>query len=127
MEAMMEVHVEDGETPKSSTEIVSKVLTQTSKNSQFLKNVGLTSISTKSSTVRELQHNLEVARQGSAALQHTVDTQQQELDILKKKTEAAEEAMNKQQQEFEEFKKQQEENNALLRRLLSSSQVNPTH
>jgi len=57
MENMLVQHAKGLETPRSSTEIVSKVLSQTSAVSTFLKNVGLQTPGSKSaaSAAREAQ------------------------------------------------------------------------
>ncbi|KAF0928072.1 hypothetical protein E2562_037664 [Oryza meyeriana var. granulata] len=127
METMMAEPIADGETPRSSAEVVSKVLSQTSANNTFLKNACLQKSCTKTSTSseKELWEQLEAEKQGSAVLQ--------ELHVLKKKSEEKEEAlaktqeeMAKTQKELQEFKKKQEANDLILQRILALSQVNST-
>jgi len=57
MENMLAQPAQDLETPRSSTEIVSKVLSQTSAASTFLKNAGIETLVSKSaaSAAREAQ------------------------------------------------------------------------
>ena len=59
----------------SSTEVVSKVLSQTTVNSTFLKNVGLQKSSTKGKSVSEqaLREELEAERAGSALLREELE------------------------------------------------------
>jgi peptidoglycan hydrolase CwlO-like protein len=101
---------------RSSTEIVSKVLSQTSAASTFLKNAGIETPVSKSasSAAREAQRReqLQAEKQRADLLQ--------EVDTLKKKVEEIEESMArtqkvvlKTQQEMEEFKKKQEANDHL--------------
>lgn len=106
METMRAEPVADGQAPLPSADVVSKVLSQSSCNTQFLKNVGIPTSSTKTetSTEKALREQLAAEQDSSAALH-------QQVDELKKKTEKTE-------REFEEFKKQQEENNMLLKRIL---------
>uniref|UniRef100_A0A0E0EVA7 Uncharacterized protein n=1 Tax=Oryza meridionalis TaxID=40149 RepID=A0A0E0EVA7_9ORYZ len=92
MENMMAEPVGDDDTPISSTEVVSMVLSLTSANNTFLKNASL---------------ETKAKKQGSAVLQ-------EELHTLKKKSEETEKAlaqtkdeMAKTQKELEEFKKKQ--------------------
>lgn len=126
MENMLAAPVEEGDTPRSSTEVVSQVLSQTSANSTFLKNVGLQIISKQSATSTEkaLREELEEERKGSAVLR-------QELESLKKQAQVTEEVLAKTnedmantQKELEEFKKKQEATDLILRRLLNLSQGN---
>ena len=114
---------QDLETPRSSTEIVSKVLSQTSATSTFLKNASIETPVSKSavSATREahLQEQLQAEKEWA-------DHLEEELDTLKKKAEETEESMAKTQeevckaqQEMEEFKKKQEANDLLLQRILN--------
>uniref|UniRef100_A0A0E0LBP2 Uncharacterized protein n=1 Tax=Oryza punctata TaxID=4537 RepID=A0A0E0LBP2_ORYPU len=107
MENIMAEPVGIDDTPRSSTKVVSKVLSQTSTNNTFLKNAGLETSCSKApaSTKRELREQLVVEKQGSAVLQG-------ELHALKKKSEETEQGlaqtkdkMAKTQKEPEEFKK----------------------
>ncbi|CAD6213200.1 unnamed protein product [Miscanthus lutarioriparius] len=118
MENMLAQLFEGLETPRSSTEIVSKVLSQTSAASTFLKNAGLQTPGSKSagSVAREAQLQEQLQAEKTRA-----DLLQQELDTLKKKGEETEDALAKTQevvlrtqQEMEEFKKKQEANDLLL-------------
>ncbi|XP_062224721.1 uncharacterized protein LOC133923435 [Phragmites australis] len=101
MQTMMAEPVADGEAPRSSAEVISKVLTQDSFNSSFLKNAGLQTSSTKlvTSTERALREELAVEKQSSVVLHEEVDT-------LKKKAQLADEALAKTQREFTEFRQQ---------------------
>ncbi|KAF0936099.1 hypothetical protein E2562_038663 [Oryza meyeriana var. granulata] len=100
METMMAEPVADGETPRTSAEVVSKVLSQTSANNTFLKNACLQKSCTKTSTSskKELWEQLEAEKQGSAVLQ--------ELHVLKKKSEETEEALAKTQEEMAKTQKE---------------------
>lgn len=127
MEALRAEPVAEGETPVTSAQVVSKVLSQNSNNNTFLKNVGIkTAAPSKSSSSNEseLQEELAAEKQASAALQG-------ELEDLKKKSEEAEEKLARTQKELEEYKKlteknnqAMEENNALLRRILALNNGN---
>ncbi|XP_052138223.1 uncharacterized protein LOC127786199 isoform X1 [Oryza glaberrima] len=119
MKAIMEEPVPDGETPRTSAEVVSKVLSRDNSNTTFLKNAGLQMSSKKSVTPTEaaLQEELAAEKQSSAIL-HA------EVVELKEQANLANEALAKTQKELAEFKQQQEENNLLLRRILSLSQGN---
>ena len=128
MENMLAQPAQDLETPRSSTEIVSKVLSQTSAASTFLKNVGIETPVSKStaSAAREAQ-----LREQVQAEKQRADLLQEELDYLKKKAEETEELMAKTQeevckaqQEMEEFKKKQEANDLLLQRILNLNSSN---
>jgi len=113
------------ETPRSSTEIVSKVLSQTSAASTFLKNAGLETPRSKSpASEAQLREQLHAEKQRA-------DLLQQELDTLRKKAEDTEESMaNTQevvlrtQQQMEEFKKKQEANDLILQRILNLNSGN---
>ncbi|RLM74215.1 hypothetical protein C2845_PM15G03500 [Panicum miliaceum] len=87
METMLAEVVADGQTPLTSAEVVSKVLSQNSSNTTFLKNSSIGTPTSKSPSVGEaaLCEELAAEKQGSAVLQ-------QEVEELKK-TEAAEVAM----------------------------------
>lgn len=127
MEALRAEPAAEGETPVTSAQVVSKVLSQNSNNNTFLKNVGIkTAAPSKSSSSNEseLQEELAAEKQASAALQG-------ELEDLKKKSEEAEEKLARTQKELEEYKKlteknnqAMEENNALLRRILALNNGN---
>jgi len=128
MENMLAQPAQDLETPRSSTEIVSKVLSQTSAASTFLKNAGIETLVSKSaaSAAREAQ-----LREQVKAKKQRADLLQEELDYLKKKAEETEESMaktqeevRKAQQEMEEFKKKQEANDLLLQCILNLNSGN---
>ena len=123
MENMLAQPAQDLETPRSSTKIVSKVLSQTSAASTFLKNAGIETPVSKyaASATREAQ-----LREQVQAEKQWADLLQEELDCLKKKAEEIEESMaktqeevRKAQQEMEDFKKKQEANDLLLQRILN--------
>ena len=77
MEEMVAAPVQDGQQPKSPTEVVSNVLPG---SSVFLRNVGLQSASKKSSTtivsakVQQLQDELETEKQEKDGFQEEVET-----------------------------------------------------
>ena len=128
MENMLAQPAQDMETARSSTEIVSKVLTQNSAASTFLKNAGIETSVSKSvaSAAREAQ-----LREQLQAEKTRADLLEQELDTLKKKGEETEETLSKTQeavlktqQEMEEFKKRQEENDLILKRILNLNSGN---
>lgn len=118
MQALRAEPVAEGETPPSSVQVVSKVLSQNSSH-HFLKSVGIkTPTSSKSSSSKESELREELAAEAAAAVQV-------ELDELKKKNKEAEEKQARTQMELE-YKKQTEkntkeleENNALLKKLLT--------
>ena len=95
MENMLAQPAEGLETPRSSTEIVSKVLSQTSAASTFLKNAGLQTPGSKSAglVAREAQLQEQLQAEKTRA-----DLLQQELDTLKKKGEETEDALAKTQE-----------------------------
>jgi len=122
MENMLAQPAQDMETARSSTEIVSKVLTQNSAASTFLKNAGIETSVSKSvaSAAREAQ-----LREQLQAEKERADHLQEELDTLKKKAADTEESMartqeevRRTQQEMEEFRKKQEANDLILQRIL---------
>ncbi|KAF0903371.1 hypothetical protein E2562_026920 [Oryza meyeriana var. granulata] len=86
MQAMMEEPVAEGEAPRTSAEVVAKVLSQESSNTTFLKNTGIESSSKKS----------------------------EEIDALKKKVYVADEALSEIKRNFAEFKQHQDENNGFF-------------
>jgi len=96
MENMLAQPAQDLETPRSSTEIVSKVLSQTSAASTFLKNAGIETPVSKyvASAAREAQ-----LREQVQAEKQRADLLQEELDYLKKKAEETEESMAKTQEQ----------------------------
>ena len=78
MQALRAEPVAEGETPPSSVQVVSKVLSQNSSH-HFLKSVGIkTPTSSKSSSSKESELREELAAEAAAAVQV-------ELDELKKK------------------------------------------
>lgn len=128
METLLDEPAEGLETPRSSTEVVSKVLSQTSAATTFLKNAGLETPGSKTaaSAARETQ-----LREQLQAEKTRADLLQQELDTLKKKGEETEESLSKTQelvlrtqQEMEEFKKKQEANDLILQRILNLNSGN---
>eukprot|EP00267_Zea_mays_P027212 XP_008655934.1 uncharacterized protein LOC103635194 isoform X2 [Zea mays] len=108
MEEMVAAPVQDGQQPKSPTEVVSNVLPG---SSVFLRNVGLKSASQKSSTttvsvkVQQLQDELQTEKQEKDGLREEVET-------LKAQAQASQETIDS-------MKRSMEENNNLLRQLLS--------
>ncbi|KAG8081775.1 hypothetical protein GUJ93_ZPchr0014g47038 [Zizania palustris] len=84
MENMLAQPAEGLDTPKSSTEIVSMVLSQTCATSTFHENAGLKTPGTKSSTSSAREAQLREQLQANNQL---ADLLQQELDTLKKKAE----------------------------------------
>jgi len=110
---MLSEPAEGLETPRSSTEVVSKVLSQTSAATTFLKNAGLETPGSKSAVASAREAQL---REQLQAEKTRADLLEQELDTLKKKGEETEQTLSKTQeavlrtqQEMEEFKKRQEE------------------
>ena len=127
MEVLIEEPIEDCQNPRSSTDVVSEVLSKTSATSKFLKNVGVESSSKPTSNEQWLKEQLEVEREGTDVLQWTVDSQQQELDSVKKQVQVSEALLSKQQQDMEVMRKKQEETDHILARLLGGlSRVNPS-
>ena len=128
MEDMLAQPAQDLETPRSSTEIVSKVLSQTSAACTFLKNAGIETPVSKStaSAAREAQ-----LREQLQAEKERADNLEEQLVHLKKKATEIEESMArtqevvlKNQQELEEFKKKQEANDMILQRILGLNSGN---
>ncbi|CAN6362614.1 unnamed protein product [Urochloa humidicola] len=115
MEAIVAEPVQDGQQPKSSAEVVSEVLPQ---SSTFLRNVGLQLASKKSSggtvsvQVQDLQAQLEAEKQEATGLR-------QELHSLKLKAQESKATMERQSEEIESLKKTTQETNALLRQMIS--------
>uniref|UniRef100_J3KUT6 Uncharacterized protein n=1 Tax=Oryza brachyantha TaxID=4533 RepID=J3KUT6_ORYBR len=99
MKAIMEEPIPDGETPRTSAEVISKVLSRDNSNTTFLKSAGLLVNSKKSVTPTEtaLQEELAVERQSSAILHEEVLTLKEQADL-------ANEALAKTQKELAEFK-----------------------
>ncbi|KAG2562292.1 hypothetical protein PVAP13_8KG206701 [Panicum virgatum] len=87
--------------PLPSVEVVSKVLSQNSSNSTFLKNAGLSTPSSKSSLAYEV----------------TLPILHEHLEELKKKTEATEDMLQRTASLFDELKKQEEESHLMLQKL----------
>jgi len=119
---------QDLETPRSSTEIVSKVLSQTSATSTFLKNA---SIETPVSKFASLAAREAQLREQLQAEKERDDNLEEQLVHLKKKSTETEESMArtqevvlKNQQELEEFKKKQEANDMILQRILGLNSGN---
>ncbi|CAD6269730.1 unnamed protein product [Miscanthus lutarioriparius] len=96
MENMLAQPAQDLETPRSSTEIVSKVLSQTKGTSTFLKNALVLKHqeANLASPTREAQ-----LREQVQAKKQRANLLQEELDYLKKKAEETEESMAKTQEE----------------------------
>ncbi|RCV32422.1 hypothetical protein SETIT_7G001500v2 [Setaria italica] len=88
METMWAEPIADGQPPLPSADVVSKVLSQNSSNTTFLKNASIPIGSSKSQLAVEevLRQELASERQGSAVLH-------QQVEELKKKTEEAEDVM----------------------------------
>ncbi|PUZ56650.1 hypothetical protein GQ55_5G343800 [Panicum hallii var. hallii] len=107
METMRAEAIADGQQRLPSAEVVSKVLSQNSSNTTFLKNAGIatTSSMAPSASEEELHEELAAERQGSAVLH-------QELEELKK---MSAEAL------YEELKKQQEDSNRILSKHLTQN------
>jgi hypothetical protein len=101
METMWAQAVADRQQRLASAEVVSKVLSQNSSNTTFLKNAGIATPSSRSSSTGEetLREEFAVERQGSGVLH-------QELEQLKKKSEENDEALARTQRQYEELKKQ---------------------
>jgi molecular chaperone GrpE (heat shock protein) len=125
MEALRAASVE-GETRVSSVQVVSEVLSKNSSNI-FLKNVGIKSAASTSSTASN-ESNLreQLAAEAKAAVQD-------ELEELKKRSEEAEQKLERTQREMEEMKKlaeinnkAMEENNALPKSILSLNRASLT-
>ena len=95
----------------NSAEVVSKILSQCSFNNTFLKNAGLSTPSSKSSTTREavLRRQLNAQKQSSAILPY-------HLEELKKKTAAAEEVLERTASLFDELKKQEQDSHLMLQK-----------
>lgn len=124
MEALRAQPIAEGETPVSSVQVVSQVLSQKSSHI-FLKSVGIKPVaSSKSSSSNESELREQLSAEATAAVQG-------ELDDLKKRSEEAEEKLARTQKELEEYKKlteknnkAMEENNALLKLILSINNGN---
>jgi DNA repair exonuclease SbcCD ATPase subunit len=114
METMRAKALADGQPALPSAEIVSKVLSQNSSNTTFLKNANIATPSSKSPSAGEeaLREELAAERQGSAVLH-------QKLEELKKRSEENDEALTRTQRQYEELKKQQEDSKRILSQLLT--------
>ena len=112
METMRAQTIADGQAPLPSAQVVSKVLSQNSSNSTFLKNAGISTPSLKSSLAYEviLRWELDSQKQSSAILH-------EHLEELKKKTEATEDVLQRTASLSNELKKQEEESHLLLQKL----------
>ena len=96
METMRAQAVADGQAPLSSTQVVSKVLSQNSSNNTFLKNVDISTPSSKSPSSageKVLRRELDSEKQGS--------TLHDKLEELKKKNEATEEALERTARQYD--------------------------
>ncbi|XP_035817558.1 LOW QUALITY PROTEIN: uncharacterized protein [Zea mays] len=99
MEEMVAAPVQDGQQPKSPTEVVSNVLPG---SSVFLRNVGLKSASQKSSTttvsvkVQQLQDELQTEKQEKDGLREEVET-------LKAQAQASQETIDSMKRSMEEI------------------------
>ncbi|PUZ66858.1 hypothetical protein GQ55_3G377100 [Panicum hallii var. hallii] len=113
METIRAEAVADRQPRLPSAEVVSKILSQNSSNTIFLKNAGIATPSSKAPSASEepLHEELAAERQGSAILH-------QELEELKK---TSAEALARTQRQYEELKKQQEDSNHLLSQLLTQN------
>jgi hypothetical protein len=119
MESLRAEPVAEGETPVSSAEIVSKVLSKNSSN-HFLKSVGIQKAgSSKSASPNESELREELSAQARAAVQG-------EIDNLKQRSEEVEERLATTQKELEECKllgeknrKTMEETNLLVKALMT--------
>ena len=115
MEAMVATPVEDGQHVLSSTEVVSNVLSSSSK---FLHNAGLLPTSKRSNTrtistrMQELQTQLDTERQEKNGFR-------EEMETLKAQSQASEATIANQSTEIADLKKSLSENNSLLRQILS--------
>ena len=129
MEAIMEQPLPEGQQPKSSEAIVSEVLSQLNATSRFLHNVGIQSRSEGTSKtivatcVQQLEETLHFEQEGAATFWQIIESQQQELQMLKQHVQEGEVARNKQLEQMEELKKKQQENEVILHHLLAITQV----
>nr|TKW38844.1 hypothetical protein SEVIR_1G141900v2 [Setaria viridis] len=114
METMRTEPVADVQPPLPSADVDSKVLSQNSSNTTFLKNAGIPTSTSKSQSAGEevLHQELSSEKKGSAILHKQVEKH-------KKKTEAAEEALTRTQRQYEELKEQQDESNVILMKFLN--------
>jgi molecular chaperone GrpE (heat shock protein) len=118
MEALRTEPIAEGETPVSSVQVVSQVLSKSSSN--IFLSVGIkAAVSSEASSANESELREQLAAEARAAVQT-------ELDELKNFRAEAREKMERQQKEMEEMKKRSEitnkaleENNVLSKRLLS--------
>ena len=113
--------MENGQLALPSDVVVSKVPSQNSSNNTFLKNVDISTPSSKSPSSageKVLHRELDSEKQGSTILHD-------KLEELKKKNEATEEALERTARQYEELKKHKEENDLILRTLLNTSGTSP--
>nr|TKV92879.1 hypothetical protein SEVIR_9G190000v2 [Setaria viridis] len=103
METMRAEPVADGQPSLPSADVVSKVLSQNSSNTTFLKNAGIPTSSSKSQSAGE----------------EALPVLHQQVEELKKKTEAAEKVLVRTQRQYVELKKQQDESNVILMKILN--------
>lgn len=116
MEEKLNEPVYDGQELKDVTDVVSEALVQKTKKNKFLVNVGVKSVATCVSAVRNLQEELVVEKQTSSDLRELVKTQQQQMEEMMKKFQELETARAKQE---EESKKRQADTDALIKSLMS--------
>jgi len=108
--------MENGQLALPSDVVVSKVPSQNSSNNTFLKNVDISTPSSKSPSSageKVLRRELDSEKQGS--------TLHDKLEELKKKNEATEEAQERTARQYDELKKHKEESDLILRTLLKTS------
>ncbi|WVZ81549.1 hypothetical protein U9M48_028915, partial [Paspalum notatum var. saurae] len=82
--------IEDGETPRNVTEVVSDVLVHETKKNRFLCNVGIRNKpGTSNAMRRELEAELAREKQGSDELRALVDKHRLQMDAMAKEAESA--------------------------------------
>ncbi|KAJ1276380.1 hypothetical protein BS78_05G210700 [Paspalum vaginatum] len=137
METARDQAVDEGEESKSTNEIVSNILSEFSKSSTFLVNMGIKSCgssqkSTTSSvarirdletTVEEQRLQCEIASRNEVEMRATIGSQQEEIDRLKKQVEEGKEANKKNEEQMSVLNSKQQRTDELLLRLISQSTI----
>ncbi|WVZ64568.1 hypothetical protein U9M48_014066 [Paspalum notatum var. saurae] len=129
--------IPEGEEPKSIDGIVGGVLSEYSRSSKFLQNMGFhpvgsqpASTSNSSARIRELEETIQMqavqienGHKSEQELRATITSQQEEMLDLKQKVEEANASNKRNEDEMAILKQKQETTDSLLLRLLSKSPI----
>ena len=129
--------IPEGEEPKSIDGIVGGVLSEYSRSSKFLQNMGFhpvgsqpASTNNSSACIRELEETIQMqavqienGHKSEQELRATITSQQEEMLDLKQKVEEANASNKRNEDEMAILKQKQETTDSLLLRLLSKSPI----